>query len=182
MNGEAQDAEAKVSVRRPLRPEPLIAILMEHEVDLIVVGGYAVAAHGFPRATKDIDICPEPSDKNLERLANALAELEATAIGLDEFKGEFDLEPNLDGLKMGGNWTLLTKHGRLDVLQTFSFDEADEGEGDHRDLARHTVKRTFLGHQVKFCSYDDLLRMKRAAGRAQDKVDIESLKAARGEL
>jgi hypothetical protein len=182
MTGETQDAEAKASVRRPLRPEPLIAILMEHEVDLIVVGGYAVAAHGFPRATKDIDICPEPSDENLERLANAIAELEATPIGLDEFTGEFDLEPNLDGLKMGGNWTLLTKYGRLDVLQTFSFDEADEGKGDHRDLAGHTVERTFLGHQVEFCSYDDLLRMKRAAGRAQDKVDIETLKVARGEL
>lgn len=182
MNGETQDAEAKASVRRPLRPEPLIAILMEHEVDLIVVGGYAVAAHGFPRATKDIDICPEPSDKNLERLANALAELEATAIGLDEFKGEFDLEPNLDGLKMGGNWTLLTKHGRLDVLQTFSFEGGIDGEGEYWNLAPHTVERDFLGHRVKFCSYEDLLRMKQAAGRAQDKVDVESLKVARGEL
>jgi len=182
MNGETLDAAAKASVRKPLRPEPLIAILMKHEVDLIVVGGYAVAAHGFPRATKDIDICPEPSDENLERLANALAELEAIPIGLDELKGEFDLEPNRDGLKMGGNWTLLTKYGRLDVLQTFSFDEADEGEGDHRDLARHSVKRTFLGHQVKFCSYDDLIRMKKAAGRAQDMVDVESLRVARGDL
>jgi hypothetical protein len=182
MNGETQDAEAKASVRRPLRPEPLIAILLEHEVDLIVVGGYAVAAHGFPRATKDIDICPEPSDENLERLAKALAELEATPIGLDEFKGEFDLEPNLDGLKMGGNWTLLTKHGRLDVLQTFSFEGGTDGEGEYRNLAPHAVERDFLGHRVKFCSYGDLLRMKQAAGRAQDRVDVESLRVARGEL
>jgi hypothetical protein len=182
MSGEAPDVEAQASILRPLRPEPLIATLVEFQVDFIVVGGYAVAAHGFPRATKDIDICPDPSVDNLERLAKALAALKATSIGLEEFEGEFDLEPNLEGLEMGGNWTLMTKHGRLDVLQTFSFDKADEGEGDHRDLARHTVERTFLGHQVKFCSYDDLLRMKRAAGRAQDKVDIESLKAARGDL
>lgn len=182
MNGEAPDAESKAGALRPLRAEPLIAALVEHEVDFIVVGGYAVAAHGFPRATKDIDICPDPIDENLERLANALAELEATPIGLDEFKGEFDLEPNLEGLNMGGNWTLLTTHGRLDVLQTFSFEGGAEGEGEYRDLASHAVERDFLGHRVKFCSYEDLLRMKRAAGRAQDKVDIESLKVARGDL
>jgi hypothetical protein len=176
------DAETQASERRPLRPEPLIATLIDHEVDFIVVGGYAVAAHGFPRATKDIDISPDPHEENLAMLAKALVSLEASPIGLDEFKGEFDLEPDLDGLAMGGNWTLLTKYGRLDVLQTFSFEEGDNGEGVHGDLAPHTVERDFLGHRVKFCGYDDLLRMKKAAGRAQDKVDVESLRVARSEL
>ncbi len=165
---------------QPLRPEPLITALTDHEVDFVIVGGYAVAAHGFVRATKDIDICPDPSDDNLRRLVTVLATLEASPIGLDEFEGEFDLEPDFKGLKMGGNWTLMTKHGRLDVMQTFSFHDA--GEGGYHDLAPRAIERTFLGHRVRFCSYDDLLRMKRAAGRAQDKVDIESLKAARSEL
>ncbi len=182
MSRETPDAETQASALRPLRPEPLIAALVDHRVDFIVVGGYAVAAHGFPRATKDIDICPDPGDDNLGRLAKALATLEATPIGLDEFEGEFDLEPNLDGLKLGGNWTLLTKHGRLDVMQTFSFEGTADGQGEYRDLARRAVDRRFLGHRVKFCSYDDLLRMKQAAGRAQDKVDVESLRNARGEL
>jgi hypothetical protein len=182
MNQEGRDAEARASERRPLRPEPLLATLIDHEIHFVIVGGYAVAAHGFPRATKDIDICPDPSDDNLERLAASLTELEATPIGLDEFEGEFDLEPNLEGLKMGGNWTLMTKHGRLDVMQTFSFERGTEEEGGYEDLATHAVQRDFLGHQARFCSYDDLLRMKRAANRAQDKVDIESLKAARSEL
>jgi len=173
------DAEDRANEARPLRPEPLLAALVAHRVDFIVIGGYAVAAHGFPRATKDIDICPDPAEDNLERSAVALTELEATPIGLDELEGEFDLNPDLEGLKMGGNWTLMTKHGRLDVMQTFSF---DEGEGSYRDLAPHTVERTFLGHRVRFCGYDDLVRMKRAAGRAQDNVDIESLKVARAEL
>jgi hypothetical protein len=182
MAEEGRAAEDRHTEVRPLRPEPLISVLVSHKVDFVVVGGYAVAAHGFPRATKDVDICPDPAEDNLERLAAALSELEATLIGLDEFEGEFDLEPGLDGLKLGGNWTLMTKHGRLDVLQAFSLDEAAEGEGSYRDLAPHAVERTFLGHRARFCSYDDLLRMKRAAGRAQDKVDIESLKAARSEL
>lgn len=155
---------------------------MSHQVDFVIVGGYAVAAHGFVRATKDIDICPDPSEANMRRLATALAELEATPIGLDEFAGEFDLKPDLAGLKLGGNWTLMTKHGRLDVMQAFGFDTGTEGEGSYEDLAAHAVERNFLGHRIRFCGYEDLLRMKRAAGRAQDKVDVESLKAARGEL
>jgi hypothetical protein len=182
MTENERNAEERASALRPLRPEPLLTALIGHEIDFVIVGGYAVAAHGFARATKDIDICPDPADANLARLAAALDELEATPIGLDEFEGEFDLKPDLDGLKMGGNWTLMTKHGRLDVMQTFNFDEAAGGEGTYRNLAPHAVERTFLGHQVKFCSYDDLLRMKRAAGRAQDSVDVESLKAARSEM
>lgn len=164
---------------RPLRPEPLIAALVGGGVEFIVIGGYAVAAHGFVRATKDVDICPQPSEDNLRRLADALTALKAQAIGLDEFEGEFDLEPDVDGLAAGGNWTLMTKQGRLDVMQSFAL---DGGEGGYADLAPHAVERDFLGHRVKFCGYDDLLRMKRAAGRAQDAIDVESLKAARGEL
>jgi hypothetical protein len=160
----------------------LLAALTAREVEFVIVGGYAVAAHGFVRATKDIDICPDPSDDNLRRLAAAIAALEATPIGLEEFEGECDLKPDLEGLRMGGNWMLMTKHGRLDVMQTFNLEGAGEGEGGYSDLAAHAVERIFLGHRVRFCSYDDLLRMKRAAGRAQDKVDVETLKAARGEL
>jgi len=182
MAREGADAEERVSEVRPLRPEPLLSVLVAHEVDFIVVGGFAVVAHGFARATKDIDICPDPAEGNLVRFASALSELEASPIGLGEFEGEFDLEPDLEGLKMGGNWTLMTEHGRLDVMQTFNFAEADDNEGDYRDLAPHAVERIFLGHTVRFCGYEDLLRMKRAAGRAQDRVDIETLKAARGEL
>lgn len=164
---------------RPLRPEPLIAALVEHEVEFIVIGGYAVAAHGFVRATKDIDICPEPGESNLRRLAAALAALKAKPVGLDEFATEFDLEPDLGGLRAGGNWTLMTNRGRLDVMQAFSL---EDGEGGYGDLAPRAVERTFLGHRVRFCGYEDLVRMKRAAGRPQDGIDLKSLKAARGEL
>lgn len=165
---------------RPLEPEPLIGTLVDHQVSFIVVGGYAVAAHGFVRATKDIDICPDPSEENLHRLAAALDELDAEPTGLDDFaEGEFDLEPNFEGLSYGGNWTLRTKFGRLDVLQ--HIEGLGEDGGGWKEMSRHAVGRTFLGHQCLFCSYEDLVRMKRAAGRPQDEVDISSLKAARGE-
>jgi hypothetical protein len=168
-------------VKRPLDPEPLLSGLMDHGVDLIVVGGYAVAAHGHVRATKDIDICPDPADDNLRRLAAALAALDAEPIGLDEFAaGEFDLIPDFDGLKLGGNWTLMTRYGRLDVMQ--HLDGLGRDGGGWRELAPHAVTRRFLGHECLFCSYEDLIRMKTGAGRPQDKIDVENLKAARSEL
>ena len=69
---------------QPLRPEPLLAVLDSRRVEFIVVGGYAVAAHGFPRATKDIDICPDPSSDNLARLADPLSAPDAEPLGLDD--------------------------------------------------------------------------------------------------
>lgn len=165
---------------RRLEPESLLDVLMAHEVAYLVIGGFAVAAHGFPRATKDIDICPEPSDANLGHLAAALAELGAEPIGLDEFEGEFDISPDLEGLKMGGNWVLNTKHGRLDVMQHLK-GLGDDG-GGWAELRRHAETRNFLGHEVLFCSYEDLVRMKVAAGRDQDLVDLRTLRAQRRDL
>jgi hypothetical protein len=168
---------------RPLDPEPLLRALIDHRVGLIVVGGYAVAAHGHIRATKDIDICSDPAEDNLRRLAAALAELEAEPIGLDDFAaGEFDLVPDLEGLKLGGNWTLMTKHGRLDVMQHLDGLGADGDGGGWVELSGHAVTRTFLGHECLFCSYEDLIKMKKSAGRPQDRIDVENLRAARSEL
>jgi hypothetical protein len=168
-------------VNQVLKPEPLLRALVDHQVAFIVVGGYAVAAHGYVRATKDIDICPETSDANLKNLARALTDLDAEPIGLDDFSAdEFGLQPDLEGLKWGGNWTLRTKYGRLDVLQHIK-GLAEDG-GGWEELSRHAVTRSFLGHQCLFCSYDDLVAMKQGAGRPQDEIDIRSLKAARGEL
>lgn len=177
---EAEDAEQRAELRRPLKPEALLTTIVEHDVEFIVVGGYAVAAHGYVRATKDIDICPEPSGDNRGKLAEALVDLQAEPIGVDEFFGEFDLRPDLEGLTAGGNWVLTTKYGRLDVMQYLEGLGSDGG--GWAELRPHAVSRRFLGHDCLFCSYDDLLRMKQAAGRPQDLVDIQNLKAARSEL
>ena len=167
---------------RVLEVDPLLDVLDTHEVEYIVVGGFAVSAHGHVRATKDIDICPNPKKDNLRRLAAALEELEATPIDLEEFKGEFDLEPDYEGLQQGGNWTLMTKHGRIDVLQTFSLEDVEDGLGGYSDIAARAVYRDLRGRKLRFCGYEDLLSMKRAAGRPVDEIDIKSLKQARREL
>jgi hypothetical protein len=159
MTGDGRSADERAPLRRPLRPEPLLSALADHGVDFIVVGGYAVAAHGHVRATKDIDICPDPTEENLQQLADALVELQAEAIGLDEFT---------------------TKYGRLDVMQHLAGLGRDGG--GWKELSPHAVTRNFLGHECLFCGYEDLIKMKRAAGRPQDDIDVKSLKAARGEF
>jgi hypothetical protein len=110
----------------------------------------------------------------------ALVELGAEAIGLEDFDGEFDLEPDLAGLKLGGNWVLMTKHGRLDVMQHLK--GLGEDGGGWNELRPHAETRVFVGQECLFCSYEDLIKMKTAAGRDQDKVDIRTLKAQRRDL
>jgi len=55
-----------------LQPLRLLQVLREHDVEFLVIGGVAVAAHGFVRGTKDVDIIPEPSSANLDQLLVAL--------------------------------------------------------------------------------------------------------------
>jgi hypothetical protein len=85
----------------------------------VLIWGLAVGAHGFPRATKDLDIVPAPDAANLERLAAVLRSLGARHFGAGDFHpGEFPLDP-LDpaDLREGGNFVLATRLGRLDVMQ-----------------------------------------------------------------
>lgn len=67
----------------------LVAALADAGVDYIVIGGFAVGAHGHVRATKDLDIVPSPEFANLERLAAVLGELGATLYGTGDFDPEW---------------------------------------------------------------------------------------------
>lgn len=59
----------------------LLELLREREIDFIVIGGVAVAAHGFVRGTEDLDLVPDPDPANLQRLAAALEQLADTKFG-----------------------------------------------------------------------------------------------------
>jgi hypothetical protein len=59
----------------PLDAKSLFAALVTADVRFIVVGGFAVSAHGYLRGTKDLDIVPDPDPENLQRLAGALSQL-----------------------------------------------------------------------------------------------------------
>ncbi len=157
-----------------LDPLPLLRALHERGVEYIVVGGFAVNAHGFIRVTKDLDIVPSPTTDNLERLAGMLRDLDATVLDTSDFKPEeLPADPTRpEDLAMGGNFCLLTRLGRLDVMQWISGISFDDL---YAELDPGAVESSVDGTSVRVCSLDDLLAMKRAAGRPEDLKDIERL-------
>jgi hypothetical protein len=106
----------------------LLKHLQERGVEHIVIGGFAVAAHGHVRTSKDLDIVPSPSHDNLARLAVALADIDA----VDAEAGDFDQTElpmsamRVEDLSQGGNFRLRTNLGDLDVMQWVSGIEADD--------------------------------------------------------
>jgi hypothetical protein len=159
----------------------ILEILARREIAFVVIGGVAVAHHGYMRSTKDVDIVPEPTDANLRRLWQALLEMAAHPLESGDFRADELPTPfNLEGLLQLGNWALMTRYGRLDILQYVhgkletpeDYDRL-EGEADELELEFGAVL---------FAGYDDLIDFKNVAGRDQDLTDIRALREARGEM
>ena len=157
----------------PLDVEGLLAALDAADVRFVVIGGFAVGAHGFPRATKDLDVVPDPALDNLERLASVLADLDASVLGMEEFAEEEVVQPDAAGLEMGGNFVLATSRGRLDIMQIVGPDL------EYSDLETAAVEDEVFGHRVRFCGFDHLVAMKEAAGRPEDEIDLQRLRESR---
>jgi len=157
----------------PLDVEGLFAALDAAGVRFVVIGGFAVGAHGYPRATKDLDIVPDPNTDNLKRLASALSDLDASVLGVQEFSAEEVVQPDAAGLEMGGNFVLATSRGRLDIMQIVGPDL------EYADLESAAVEDEVFGHRVRFCGFDHLVEMKEAAGRPEDDIDLQRLRESR---
>ncbi len=168
---------ADESGRRPLllQAEALLRALADRDVEFVIIGGFALSAHGVVRATKDIDIVPAPARNNLKRLARALDALNAEVMLADDFDpSELGIDLDEDGLALGGNWVLGTDLGRLDVMQDVA------GAKSYQALRDASVEREVPGAgPFRFAGFDDLIAMKVAAGRPQDELDVTSLLRAR---
>lgn len=150
--------------------------LVDEGVEFMLIGGVAVGYHGHVRATKDVDVVPAPDPANLEKLARVLERLNAQVEGADEFdKGELPdpLDPAV--LALGGNWVLLTRLGRLDVMQWIGDDSL------WMKLSPAAIEDEVGGLPIKIVSYDDLVALKEQAARPEDLTDLERLRQARGE-
>jgi hypothetical protein len=122
------------------------------------------------RATKDVDVVPNPDVMNLRRLADALRDLDAQPDVGELDPGELDIAPDEQGLRMGGNWVLLTRFGRLDIMQSVP------GLRDYGQLRAGAVDVA----GTLYAGYEELISMKAATGRDEDLRDIGALEAARG--
>ena len=151
---------------QPFDPFPLLATLQRHEVDFIVIGLIAAIAQGYPMATRDLDVTPSREPDNVERLAEALRQLQAKL----RTPGEpVDFPIEADYLAGVPSWTLVTQLGELDIL----FEPA--GTRGYDDLKRDAVEVT-LGVPVLVASLVDVIRMKQATGREKDQMQLPALR------
>jgi hypothetical protein len=156
------------------RPLDVLETLARHRVRFVLIGGLAGSARGSPVITGDIDICYARDPDNLGCLADALNELGAKlrGRGIPE-----DLPFRLDAktLEADDSFTLVTSAGSVDILGTPS------GTSGFPDLDAGATELDIGGVAVRVASLDDLIRMKRAAGRTKDLTHLEWLKAVREE-
>jgi hypothetical protein len=139
----------------------LFSALNAAEARYLVVGAYAVIHYTDPRYTKDLDIWIEPRPENAACVLKALAAFGAPVAGLSttnlcdpDMVLQIGIEPN-----------------RVDVLMGI--------EGLEFSAAWKRAERaTYGGEPIRIVGLDDLLAAKRAAGRAQDRLDVERLEYA----
>jgi hypothetical protein len=157
----------------PYQPLGALRVLQQHGVSFVLIGGVAARLWGSPTMTNDTDICYARDDDNLERLAEALRQLGARLRGVDETV-PFLLDATT--LAKGQNFTFITDLGPLDILG------APAGVRGFEELAANATDFDLGdGLVVSVCDLDDLIRMKRAAGRPKDRIEIEVLSAVREE-
>ena len=138
----------------------LLVALSEAGAEFVVLGGHAVAFHGHPRATKDLDVLVRPSTDNAKRVYSALAAFGAPLSAFDVGEADF---ATYDGVLQMGAPPI-----RIDILNRadgITFDEA-VAEGTKFELDGHTIP--VIGRAA-------LLKNKRAAGREQDLADVKAL-------
>lgn len=159
--------------RAKFRPEEVIRLLGRHDVRYVLIGGLAAITHGSTLVTIDVDVCHATDRANLERLASALREVHADLRGVEPGL-PFQLDART--LERGDSFTLSSDLGAIDLLAT------PAGTDGYDDLARTAESLDLFGHEVLVASLDDLIRMKRAAGRRKDLLAVEELAALRDEL
>lgn len=160
--------------QRRFDPVHILRRLQAHGVRFVLIGGLAGKAHGSPTLTVDIDVCYARDRENLERLAAALGELGAKLRGAPP---DLPFHPDRRTLERGDTFTLTTDHGDLDILAT------PAGVAGFEELDATAVDAELDdGLVVRVASLDDLIRMKRAAGRQKDRIELEILGALREEI
>jgi hypothetical protein len=150
----------------------LLAALAAHDVNFVIVGGFAATAHGSAFLTVDLDVVYDRTAANIERLVAALEPLSPYLRGAPA-----GLPFQLDAATIGRglNFTLRTTAGDLDLFGEVA------GGGTYGALLPHTEMRDVLGVTCRFVNLETLIRLKRAAGRPKDLERIAELEALRDE-
>jgi hypothetical protein len=138
--------------------EEFLRLLERNRVDYMIVGGYAVAFHGWPRFTGDIDVFYDAVPLNIRRLKKTL---------LDFGFPKQDIPESVFHTK-GEMLTFGVPPVRVDLMN-------DIDGISFEDAKQNVVRGKYGKVEVNFIGLDGLLRNKRATNRAKDRADIEEL-------
>ena len=136
----------------------LLRLFNAHDVAYVIVGGYALAFHGAPRYTGDLDILIRPDEENASRVMKALDEFGFGSIGLK----------NADFMCQDKVVQLGVPPVRIDIITSISgvpWEKAVAG----------SVKGNYGEIPVSYLGRDEFIENKRAIGRLQDRADLEAL-------
>ena len=154
-------------------PLEILKALDLHGVRFVVIGGIAGRIRGSTTVTNDLDICYGRDADNLKALAAVLAGLKAKLRGADR---DLPFLADARTLKMGDQFTFTTSAGNFDILGT------PAGSHGYESLARTATRMDVGGVTVLVAAIEDLILMKRAAGRPKDLIEVEILTAVREEI
>jgi len=150
------------------RPDRLFGRLGQAQVDYVVIGGVAAQAHGGSQFTGDLDICYSSDLGNLDRLGKLLVDLGARLRGVT---ADIPFVPDGRTLRRTQILTLDTADGPLDLLVDPS------GSPGYAALSERALRVEWADTVIKVASLEDLIAMKRAAGRPKDLLAVEELEA-----
>ena len=156
-------------------PEEILRRLTDAGVRFVVIGGLAAQAHGSTSITGDLDVVFARDRDNLTGIAGVLADIAAIHRGVPP---DAPPMPPLDAptLRSTSLLTLDTRFGPFDLLAN-----PDPGF-DYDRLLLSSREADVAGIRVHFAGLDDLIAMKRAAGRPKDRIELEILGALREEI
>ena len=138
----------------------MLLVLSEEKVRFILVGAYALAAHGYPRATMDIDIWVMPSPENADAVLRALSRFGTPLHNLTKE----------DLLKDGTIFQIGVAPRRIDIITSASGLKFET-------TFQNSISVNIEGIEVRIPSIDDLIVNKRATGRTRDLADAEALES-----
>ncbi len=135
-----------------------IELLQNHEVKYLVVGGYAMAYHGYPRFTQDIDFWIWINEENAERLLLVIKDFGMGSLGLKV--EDFDVADQVVQLGYPPN--------RIDIITSVDGLSFEQAYANKVEFLSSSVKINFIG-------FEDLIKNKTASGRLRDLADVEML-------
>lgn len=140
--------------------EDFIALCNKYELQYLVIGGFAVSVHGFPRTTKDLDVCINKTKENAIKMVSILKDFGFRSLN---FKME-------DFLKDDMIAQLGYEPIRIDILNDLNGIDFDEAFLNKRIVNMNGTPTNFIG-------FAELIKNKENAGRDQDLLDVKKLLA-----